>query len=131
MGNKYILFLFVLIFLFGCGSSADLEKQITGSWKMEKVYEFGKDVSQKHNPDNNRWIEFEEDGTFVSDGDPFGKNTGRWKIDNSKSVLFIDSDVDDDDSQWNLTFDGDKMIWTGIGQSRKENTKLIHKRIAK
>ena len=129
MKNKYILSLLVLAFLYGCSASENLDKHITGVWKMDKVYEYGKDVSEKHNPKNNRWIEFKDDGTFISDGDPFGKNTGRWKIDNDKSILIIDSDVDDDDSEWSLTLTGDEMIWTGIGNYRKENTKLVHRRL--
>jgi len=95
---------------------------------MDKVYEYENDVTEKHNPKNDRWIEFKADGTFISDGEPFGRNTGHWTTDNEKSILFIDSDVDDDDSEWKVTFDNDQVIWTGIGHPRKENTKLIHKR---
>ena len=95
---------------------------------MEKVYEYGKDVTESHNPQHDRWIEFKDDGTFVSDGTPFGRNTGRWKVDNETSILYIDSDVDDDDSEWHITFDKDLCTWTGIGHPRKENTKLVHRR---
>ena len=95
---------------------------------MDKVYEYGNDVTEKNNPKSDRWIEFKADGSFISDGEPFGRNTGRWRTDNEDSILFIDSDVDDDDSEWKVTFDNDQVIWTGIGHPRKENTKLIHKR---
>ena len=77
-----------------------LEDKLVGEWKMEKVFEYGNDVTKKHNPKNNRWIRFNRDGTFVSDGDPYGRNTGRWTVENRDSILFIDSDVDDDDSKW-------------------------------
>jgi hypothetical protein len=96
---------------------------------MEKVYEYGLDVTAKHNPGGNRYFKFNPDGTFISDGDPFGKNTGRWKVNNEKSILFIDSDVEDDDSEWNVTFKDDGTTWTGIGHPRKENTKLVHKKM--
>jgi hypothetical protein len=95
---------------------------------MDKVYEYGNEVTEKHNPKNDRWIEFKADGSFISDGEPFGRNSGRWTTDNDKSILYIDSDVDDDDSEWKVTFDKDQITWTGIGHPRKENTKLIHKR---
>ena len=127
MKNKYIIPLLTLFIFLSCNTSEKLDKKIIGEWTMEKVYEYGEDVSARHNPNNNRWIKFNEDGTFVSGGDPFGRNTGKWKIDNDKSILFIDSDVDDDDSEWNVTFEEDKMIMTGIGHPRKENTKLVHK----
>lgn len=95
---------------------------------MDKVYEYEQDVTEKHNPKENRWIEFKEDGTFVSDGDPTGRNTGKWRLDMENSILYIDSRVEGDDSEWNIIFDGKKTIWTGIGHQRKENTKLVHRR---
>jgi Domain of unknown function (DUF5004) len=114
--------------LIACGTADTLDKKLVGKWTMEKVYEYGEDVTAKHDPSDNRYLQFNSDGTFISDGDPFGRNTGRWKTDNEKSILFIDSDLDDDDSEWKVTFAGDETIWTGIGHPRKENTKLVHKR---
>ena len=128
MKNKYILSIVTLFILVSCGSSEKLGDKIIGEWTMEKVYEYGADVTARHNPEHNRWIKFNEDGTFVSGGDPFGRNTGKWKLDNKKSILSIDSDVDDDDSTWNVTINDDEMSWTGIGHPRKENTKIIHRR---
>ena len=126
MNNRLTILL--LTILSSCGQSNKLDKKIIGTWAMDKVYEYENDVTEKHNPKNERWIQFNADGTFISDGEPFGRNTGRWTTDNEKSILFIDSDVDDDDSEWKVTFDNDQLIWTGIGHPRKENTKLIHKR---
>ncbi len=117
------------VFIPGCSSRATLEKQLLGKWTMEKVYEYGGDSSLKHNPNHNRYFQFNPDGTFISDGDPFGRNTGRWTVDNEKSILFIDSDVEDDDSEWNVMMAGDSTIWTGIGHPRKENTKLVHLKV--
>lgn len=118
----------ILIILSSCIQSNRLDKNIIGTWTMDKVYEYGNEVTEKHNPKNDRWIEFKADGSFISDGEPFGRNSGRWTTDNDKSILYIDSDVDDDDSEWKVTFNKDQITWTGIGHPRKENTKLIHKR---
>ena len=93
---------------------------------MEKVFQGQVDVTHIHNPNKNRWIEFKADYTFVSDGDPFGRNTGKWSINELTKVLFIHSDIENDDSEWNLVIEGDKIIWTGIGNEWKENFKLIH-----
>lgn len=126
---KLLTFLAIFIFtLLSCQAQVALDKKIIGEWSMEKVYESEQDMTAKHNPKNNRWIKFNEDGTFISDGDPFGRNTGKWKIDNQKGILFIDSDVDDDDSEWKISFQGNETIWTGIGHPRKESTKLIHRK---
>lgn len=126
--KKILLILFSTTVFSGCQQST-LDQQLVGAWTMEKVYEYENDVTEKHNPQGNRWIELKEDGTFISDGDPYGRNTGRWSVDNKNSILYIDSDVDDDDSEWKVSFEGDQVIWTGIGHPRKENTRLVHKRI--
>lgn len=117
-------------FIASCGQSEKLGKKIIGTWTIEKVYEYGKDVTNKHNPDKDRWIEFRPNGTFVSDGKPFGPNKGRWTTDDNNFILFIGSEVDDDDSKWKVTFNHDSTSWTGIGHPIKENTKQIHKRKA-
>ncbi len=105
-----------------------LEDNLIGRWKMESVFEGIKDVTEAHNPANNRWIEFKDDKTFVSDGDPYGRNTGTWHIDEETSILHIDSDIEDDDSEWDIQFEQEKVIWTGRGNAWKENFKLIHRR---
>ena len=128
MNNNLAILLLTTFLATSCNHSENLDNKIIGTWTMEKVYEYDKDVTEKHNSKRNRWIEFKSDGSFVSGGEPFGKNTGRWTTDNEKSILYIDSDVDDDDSEWKVTFDKDQIIWTGIGHPRKENTKLIHRR---
>jgi hypothetical protein len=128
MNIKTILLLLTVIVMTSCRQAEKPDSKIIGTWTMEKVYEYDNDVTESHNPKHERWIAFKPDGSFVSGGEPFGQNAGRWTIDNDKSVLYIDSDVDDDDSEWNVTFANDRMTWTGTGHPRKENTRLIHKR---
>lgn len=122
-------FLLLVLMIPACKSSATLDQQIVATWKMEKVIEYGADVTSKHHPANNRWITFNPDGTFLSDGDPFGPNKGRWSVKPRSNILTLDSDVDDDDSDWNVVVDGDLTTWTGRGHERKENTTLVHRRV--
>ena len=116
------------LLLMNACKTGNVHDKLPGVWMLEKVYEYNQDVTKKHNPMSNRWIEFNKDGTFISDGDPFGRNTGHWKIDPAHSILFIDSQTEDDDSEWKIAFTKDQMVWTGIGHPRKENTRLVHKR---
>ena len=116
----------LLLLIFSCNSTEQLEQQLIGEWSLEKVYEAEEDVTERHNPKHNRWIKFNEDGTFVSDGDPFGRNTGRWSVDNKESILRIDSDVEGDNSEWKVSMRNGRTIWTGMGHPRKESTRIIH-----
>lgn len=126
--TRTFVFIFCLLTAAACTKPAKLDDQLLGTWSMEKVLEYGNDVSKKHNPNKNRWIEFNADGTFVSGGNPDEHNTGKWTIDHANSILFIDSDMEDDNSEWYITMEGDLTTWKGIGHPRKENTTLIYKR---
>ena len=104
--------------------------KIIGKWSMEQVKDTDRDVSQLHNPQKDRWIEFHQNGTFVSDGTPYGKNTGRWKIDASLSELYLDSDAgQDDDSYWHIRFYQDVMIWKGRKSDFTTRFTINHKRM--
>lgn len=50
-------------------------------------------------------------------------------MDMEKSVLSIDSDVDDDDSEWNVINEDGLTTWTGIGiQGRRIQGLFIRER---
>ena len=108
-----------------------LRHRILGAWEMAKVTELDQDVSQTHNPANNRWITFLRDRTFKSGGEPYGDNSGKWKIDESKKILFLDSDAgEEDDSYWHIDFIGREMTWKGKNSEFAERFTLIFNRAA-
>lgn len=123
------LIIFTAILLASCSGSESPEKQILGKWSMDKVLEGDKDVTNIHNPEGNRWIKFNRNGSFETGGDPHGYNDGNWELDD-KLVLFLDSREENDDSEWKISIDGDQMTWIGIGTPRQENFKLEHVRTA-
>lgn len=85
-----------------------------GRWAMIRVLDQGIDVTAEHNPERDRWIEFQADGSFVSDGNPYGRNTGKWKFDPVSKELFLDSDAgEEDDSYWIVRFNDKQMNWQG------------------
>ena len=130
MNQLRILSLTILITsVFSCSTNQSPKKQLLGKWTMVKVYDRENDVTNKHNPKNNRWIKFNRNGSFESGGDPHGYNDGNWELDSEKLILFLDSKIEDDDSEWKISFEDNKTIWTGIGTPRQEGFKLIHKRM--
>jgi Lipocalin-like domain len=126
--NPYYLSLFLLVVACTNNSSTSVAERLIGKWEMAQVSDAGKDVTTVHNPQQNRWIRFNSDGSFNSGGDPYGDNKGRYEIDNNKPILFIYSSDENDDSEWNLYIEGTEMTWTGIGSPKKEGFKLIFKR---
>ena len=106
----------IFIFLtFSCSSGNDIKKEIIGKWKMTKVKELSEDVTQRHNPDNDRWIRFKEDGeTFESGKGNTKENRGKWSYNEKENELYLDSDAgEDDDSYWSVTIIKDTMVWKG------------------
>lgn len=126
MKKLRILSLIALIAsVLSCSTNQAAKMQIIGKWTMVKVYEGENDVTNEHNPKNNRWIKFNRNGSYESGGDPHGYNDGEWELDSEKLILFLDSKMEDDDSEWKITFEDNKTIWTGIGTPRQEGVKLI------
>jgi len=120
----------IILFLIGIASiNTQAQDEIIGKWKLEQVIVDGVDVSQEHNPFNERWIEFLKNGSFQSDGRPFGKNSGTWSEEKTENIIHLKSKVEDDNSDWVYELDKDKIRWTGFGDRKKQNTVLMHTKI--
>lgn len=115
-----LLLLISIIFLCHCNFKESVNENILGTWKMIKVKELSKDVTERHNPDNDRWISFIEDrnidggGIFESGKGDLKENSGKWFYNEKENELYLDSDAgEDDDSYWSVTIEGSRMIWKG------------------
>ena len=111
-------------------------KQIPGKWKMDKVMEESEDVTQIHNPDNNRWIRFEKQsdivngGLFESGSWDKTENTGKWYYDEKENEMYLDSDAgEDDDSYWSITIKNDTMKWKGRRFEFNKRFEILHTRV--
>lgn len=103
---------------------------ILGKWKMVTVLEGNQDITPMMNPDNDRWIEFKADNTFVSGGGPHGTNSGAYEILDEGKTLYLDSDAGEgDDSNWRIQFREDLLYMRGIGSNRQEMTTVISQRV--
>ncbi len=110
-------------------AKTNVEDQILGRWEMSKVLQTGKDVTDQHNPERNRFINFNPDGTFESGGDPFGPNTGKYSFD-EKGNLYLDSDAGpDDDSSWLVNISENEMIWKGLANEFAREFELRHQKV--
>ena len=126
--------LFISTLLSGCASTKSaLPNAMLGAWQMEKIVMDGiNDVSAEQNPEQNRFIVFNDDQTFESGGDPYGKNTGSWSFDKSSKTLYLDSDAgEDDDSYWIVTIDKNQMHWQGTHFEFNSRFSISHVRVKK
>lgn len=124
---KYLMLVITVLFIISC--TPKLENQIVGKWKMYKVIQDGNDVTKAHNPEKERFFELYHDQTFMSDGRPYGKNTGKYVLEIQKKTLFLDSDVGpEDDSNWYISIQNDTMTWQGYGTAWAERFQVIHVR---
>lgn len=121
--------LVIIALLLGC--SLTTSEEITGKWMMFKVIQSGKDVTQEHNPFNERYLILKEDLTFESGGRPFGENTGKLVYNSEEGTFFLDSDAGpEDDSQWKVKIKGDTMHWQGFGSEWAEDFEIIQVRVS-
>ncbi len=123
-----LIFIIGLVSITSCNAPT-LEEQLQGKWKMDKILQHESDVTAEHNPKGDRWISFDKEGNFYSGGTPYGENHGTWNIDASAKTLFLNSSVENDDSEWHLEIEGDNMQWQGIGYPCKEAFTLTFKRV--
>lgn len=120
----------LLLLIAACQSTqtpASTESLLIGRWDMAQVYDGGEDVTAEHNPAGNRWVAFASEGTFISDGDPYGRNAGRWTYDPATQELYLDSDAGEgDDSYWIVQVEGDEMHWQGARSAFTKRFEIVH-----
>lgn len=132
MRSYLFLTLFAALILSSCTSEIGYEpihvqEDIVGKWMMHKIYLKGEDITEHHNPNNSRWVKFASDGKYFSGGNPYGLSIGKWMIDENKSTLHIKSG-DLENSDWEISLKGNKLVWKGIGSESIEDFKFILKR---
>ena len=104
------------------------DEQILGTWTLVSVFKDSINVTDAHDPFDERYIRFLPQGSFQSDGRPFDCNSGDWTISESGSILKLRSTVDYDNGAWMIRVQGDRMEWKGIGSDWKEEFLLCFER---
>jgi hypothetical protein len=121
---KRLTFLCLLGVAIACRPTSDSPTDLlVNHWDMDQIIHNGQDATQEHDPEDNRWIELYDDGTYTSDGDPYGRNTGKWTLNEETMELYLDSDAGEgDDSYWIVEVAEDSVRLSG---ARSEFTKAF------
>ena len=89
-----LAFLFTVAFQVSAQRSTDTPdkaiESIVGKWQLEKVYAGGREITSNPNAENRSWIEFNEDGTYTSQGD--SNDRGSYRLNENHSVLYLESE---------------------------------------
>lgn len=110
-------------------SKDKLSDQIIGQWKIDEVIVRGEvDNREGH---KGKWILFKETEKFESGNflreDP---NTCNWEIDETASILSINSNAGDwDDSEWKINILGNEMRWRGIATHNTTHVEIVNSRV--
>jgi hypothetical protein len=99
---------------------------LLGKWEIQSVYHENVDVTDHYIQDEHRWIEFDNDFTFVSDGEAYGRKEGRFSLEENTGLLSFDLDLGlGKQSHWYVEIDGQRMYWTDTGSSTAGKIKII------
>ena len=124
---KTVLTLFLFISMFTIECRAQISRyDLLGRWEMYKIFRGGREVTNQYLPDAKRWISFEADNTFVSDGETFDRKQGRYSLDEDTGLLSFDLDLGFGQlSYWQVDFDGRQMVWTDRGNPMHDKIRII------
>jgi hypothetical protein len=124
--RKYVTGLLLAVLLAGNVSAQINLRDLVGRWEMYEVYHGGREVTHQYIPDADRWIKFNTDYTFISDGEPYGHKEGTFKLDERTGLLSFDLDMGfGQKSFWYVEFDGRNMIWTDRRNPTIDQIKII------
>lgn len=91
--------------------------EIIGKWKVVKVSENDKDITSSIDNNAQRWIEFVSDDRYNSDGYPFGRYEGEYKLyEDSGSLVLKSGSTGTKTMKWKARHDGEYLILKGTGQ---------------
>ena len=98
MTRKKLLFFLAFVFavtsqVFAQRSNDTPDKAIetiVGKWQLQKVYAGSREITSNPNTENRSWIEFNEDGTYTSQGETGDR--GSYRLNENHSVLYLESD---------------------------------------
>ncbi|MEM6768991.1 MAG: hypothetical protein AAF597_00280 [Bacteroidota bacterium] len=120
--------LFILtLFSFGIQpTQSSLRQQLSGKWNMVGVRIYEQDASSQLNPAGDRWLSFATAGTFSSGSGEQQENAGTFKLDETTTLLSLDSDAGPgDDSDWKVTIRNDTLFMRGVGTERQESSEVV------
>ena len=113
-----VLVILTNLVLFEPGTCQQLfQSEIIGKWDVAKVTENDTDITNSIDNNAQRWIEFINNDQYASDGYPFGRYDGEYKLNEASGLLILKSASSGAKGmQWKVRYDGEYLILKGTGQ---------------
>lgn len=96
----FLAFIFTLAFQVSAQRSEDTPdkaiQSIVGKWQLEKVYAGSREITANPNAESRSSIEFNEDGTYSSQGE--SNDRGSYRLNENHSALYLESEQESDTS---------------------------------
>ena len=127
--NKFLLFLFIsfVVITFSCNTGLERrEDSLINKWEMTGFFQSAQEQSKRFNPNNDRWIQFFEDGTYKADGGPFPPTSGKYTLEDNLLHL-ISNEGPSENVSWNIDIKKDKMIFKQVPSKNTRNTEIHYK----
>lgn len=90
----FLAFAFTVVFQVSAQTAQETPdkviKSIVGKWQLEKVYAGSREIAANPNAESRSWIEFNEDGTYTSQGE--NDDRGSYRLNENHSVLYLESE---------------------------------------
>lgn len=128
---RYITFAILILGLTACAATKLSPKKLSsGTWLLERAYEKKVNVTNRENPNRDRVITFNEDGSFSSTGAPYGNISGRWEITEEGALSLIPdgNGAEPGPSVWRVEMDKLSMKWRSAGGETPEGLELYWSR---
>jgi hypothetical protein len=103
---------------------------IPGSWTVEQVLRGKEDITGTDTLARNQKIEFNREGRYMSYTGTEMIDSGAYRINENTSRLYLESDVAESDTEWNVWFDRSGIMTLQLvnGNQHAEDFRYVYRR---
>lgn len=90
--------------------SENLTETIVGTWQVDEIFKGKKDISNTDTLGYNETIIFDNEGNYVSHSGEEKIDSGLYRLNETHSILYLESETGSQTTEWNISFSKGKMI---------------------
>jgi hypothetical protein len=87
----------------------NLTETIVGTWQVDEIYKGKKEISNTDTLGYNNTIIFDREGNYVSHSGAEKIDSGLYRLNETHSILYLESETERETTEWNITFSKGEM----------------------